>query len=182
MIINKFKKILKNRSGYTVTELMIAIVIGSMISLAMGSLLIHTLGAWSRGTSGIDSSSSLSNTFQKLTFQIRNGRLASIETGPKLKVIFPLRVHDNTTGEDIYDLSANDPNPVYFYLYNGNLVKSYGSVGSNPQIIAKEVTSATFGAQGGTVSINLSIRRNLGNKAVTNQDICRISLRNYRFN
>lgn len=179
MIINKFKKFLKNRSGYTVTELMIAIVIGSLISLTMGSLLIHTLGAWSRGTSGIDSSSSLSNTFQKLTFQIRNGRLASIESGPKLKIIYPLRVHDNTTGEDIYDLSANDPTPIYFYISNGNLVKSSGS---NVQIVAKEVTSATFGAQGGTVSINLSLRRNLGNKAVTNQGVCRVSLRNYRFN
>lgn len=160
----------------TLVELMVSMSIISMAGVALVALLSHSLSAWSAGSSNEAATSSATIALQKLSNEIRDGK-AAVGSSGTLTVTFPRLITDPLTNESVYDSSASDPVTRSYYISNGNLVRK---MGTNVVILARGISSATFGADGGIVSVTLIGDQHIGSSASTYQVTGRISLRNYR--
>lgn len=160
----------------TLVELMVSISIVSIAGIALVALLIHSLRAWSAGSSNEAATSSATIALQKLSNDIRNGK-AAVGSSGTLTVTFPRLMTDPLTNESVYDPSVSDPVTRSYFISNGNLVKQ---TGASVVIVTRDISSATFGATGGVVTVTLTSNQHIGSSTSTHQVKGRISLRNYR--
>ncbi|OFX14577.1 MAG: hypothetical protein A2Z18_11305 [Armatimonadetes bacterium RBG_16_58_9] len=171
-------KLTNNRSGITLVEVMVSSLVLSLAGTALVAMLIGSLRGWSFGTSKDGATSYATVALQKLNNDIRDGRSAQISyEGLTLTVTFPALVEDPVTHESMYDLSANDPVPRLYYVQNDNLLRS---IGGQITVLGRGVSSASFGASGGTVTINLQATEQVGTATSSQNVTGRIFLRNYR--
>ncbi len=171
-------KITKNRAGFTVLELVVSTAIITMAGAALLGILLGSLNGWSSGTSKESANSHATVALQKLSNDIRGARSAQISAdGSRLTVTFPALIEDAGTQQKIYDLSANDPTPRYYYVSNSNLLKSEGG---QVVIFGRGISSAQFGAAGGAVTINLQSTEQVGTVTSSQSVTGRVYLRNYR--
>ncbi|MCE5199605.1 MAG: prepilin-type N-terminal cleavage/methylation domain-containing protein [Armatimonadota bacterium] len=168
-----------NKKGFTLIEVMITVSLLSLVGISLMALLVSSLRGWSSGTSGEAATSSATVAVQKLSIDIRDGRSATINNGT-LIITFPKKITDTSTHETIYDLSANDPVTRNYYISDGNLMRNVGGVITTMMRGVDAPTSEpAFGAGGGTVSINLVGKDQVGTKTSTLRVSARVSLRNY---
>lgn len=168
-----------NSKGMTLIELVVVVAIIAIASTALIALIINSLDGWSKGTSYNSAAGSATIAMQKLCNEIRDGRSA-VATSNYLTVTYPLKITDAHTHEQVYDPSANSTVVVAYYLTStGNLVKnSNGSI----TVIAKKISTAAFGANGGLVTITLKSTDQMGAKKneSTQQVNGNVTLRNYK--
>ena len=166
--------IVRSKKGMTFVELMCTITLASVIGAALVGVVTHSLTAWNSGMNKTNENDAVTLALQQISNEIRDGRSASITSGV-LIVTFPKTLTDATTGEKVYDLSADDPITRRYYISNGNLVRR---VGTNESIVRRGISTATFGASGGIVTMTLV------GSITTGHDRCeltsRVTLRNYR--
>jgi len=171
-------KITKRRAGITLLELVVSIAILSMASAALFAILLGSLRGWSVGTSKESANSHATIALQKLGNDVREARSAQVsEDGGTLEVTFPALIEDPTTHQQIYDLSANDPTPRYYYVTDNNLFRS---VGGQAVIFGRGISSVQFGAAGGAVTIDLQSTEQVGTVTSSQSVTGRVYLRNYR--
>lgn len=178
--------VLRSRRGMTVVETVIAMTIVSMAGITLLAVLSQTLSGWSTGTSQDAATSAATLAVQKLSRDIRDGRKAT-ESGGVLTVTFPRLLTNPLTNEQSYDLSADDPVTRSYYIdyTNGNLMRKLGSASAT--ILCRGITGPTaagnpppFGANGGTVTINLDSTGKIGGAEKTCRVTARVALRNFR--
>lgn len=166
--------IIRGKSGMTLVEMMFAVALASVVGVALVSTVMHSLTAYNSGISQSNDTDAVTLAVQQISNEIRDGRSATVSSGV-LTVTFPRTLTDASTGEKIYDLSANDPVTRSYYVSGGNLIRS---VGSSESTVRRGISSATFGASGGIVTMTLV------GAAPNRPDKCeitsRVSLRNYR--
>ncbi|MGQ9454423.1 MAG: hypothetical protein ACUVRS_07715 [Armatimonadota bacterium] len=131
---------------------------------------------FSSGVSHEVSISQATIALQKLANEIREAKSAAV-LGEALVVTFTLEVEDPSTGESVYDISANDPTTRTYYVSNGNLVRSVNGVVS---VLARGISSATFATSGRSVYVTLTSSEQVGRKTASAQETGRIALRNFR--
>ena len=171
-------KITKNRAGFTVLELVISTAILSMAGVALLGILTGSVNGWSRGTSKESANSHATIAMQKLSNDIRGARSAHVsEDGGTLRVTFPALIEDIGTNQKIYDLSADDPTPRYYYVERNTLFKY---VGGQESIFGKGISSAQFGAAGGSVTIDIQSTEQVGTATSSQSVTGRVYLRNFR--
>lgn len=162
--------------GFSLVEMLIAVAVISMASVVLVSLITGALTGWSSGTSKDTASSNATLAMQRLANEIRDGRIAYAYSNT-LVVYFPMSITDEATGMVTYDKSASDPVPRIYYVADGNLVRSVQGVTS---VVARGISSATFGASGGMVSITLVSSEQVGHSQSQCQVTGRVTLRNFR--
>lgn len=165
-----------NKRGMTAVEMLISVAVLSVIGTALVAILAHSITGFSSGVSHEASISQATIALQKLANEIREAKSATV-SGEALVVTFPLAVEDPSTGERIYDISANDPVTRSYYVSNGNLVRS---VNGTVSIVARGISSATFATSGRDVYITLTSSEQVGRKAASAQVTGRIALRNFK--
>ena len=171
-------RLLRHKRGGTLVEVAISIFIISMLAVALFALLSGTLRGWTSGTSKERVVGATSLALQKIGNEIRDGRTA-IADGELLAVTFPATVTDPDTHQQIYDLSASDPDMRFYFVYGGRLISycngSYTTLG-------RDIDEVQFGANGGAVTITLTSTENVGTVSEEREVTGRIMLRNYRAN
>ena len=161
----------------TMVEIMVVTGLLTMVTVSFVAMLIHSLRGWSSGTSSETSTSKATIAIQRLANDIRDARSAVVSSGV-LTVTFPNSVVDPGTGERIYDLSSDDPVTRSYYVSGGNLVRTVGGVTT---ILCRGVTTTTFHAWGGTVTITtLTSTDQEGTYTSTQQITGNIALRNFK--
>lgn len=168
-----------NSKGMTLVEVLVAVSILAVVSTSLVALIIHSIDGWSMGASYNNAVNTPTIAMQKLCNDIRDGRTATA-TSNYLTVTFPLKVTDPDTQEQVYDPSADSVITVSYYVDNtGNLIKS---MNGTTTIIARGMSSAVFGANGGVVTITLTAKDRMGSQKneSTQQIDGRVSLRNYK--
>lgn len=158
-------------------ETVITISVLCLTGVTMVSVLSGSLNVYSRGESGTNAVNSATIALQRLSNDIRDGRSATVNSGV-LTVRYPATVTDPSTGEKMYDLSAQDPVAHLYYLSNGNLVRS---VNSSVTTIARGISSVTWGASGGSINVTITGTAQTGSKVSNQQVVGRITMRNYRY-
>lgn len=169
-------KLLSARRGMTLVEVTVASGVLTLITISLVAMLVHSLKGWSSGTSKDTAVTKVTVALQRLATDIRDGRSAQVVSG-RLVVTFPATITDGSTGERVYDLSANDAVTRSYYVLNGNLVRNRGGTIA---IIERGVSAATFGASGGTVTVTLTGSDREGTYSAARQVTGRITLRNFR--
>ncbi len=169
-------KLLSKRAGMTLVEVVVASGVLTLITISLVAMLIHSLRGWSSGTSKDTAVTKVTVALQRLATDVRDARSAQVVSG-RLVVTFPATVVDGSTGERVYDLSANDPVTSSYYVLNGNLVRNRGGTIS---IIERGISAASFGASGGTVTITLTGADQEGTYSAARQVVSRVTLRNFR--
>lgn len=167
---------MRNKRGMTLIEAVVTASILSMVTVTLVALLMQSMRGWTSGTHNDTAASQVTVAMQKLCNDIRDARSASISSG-RLVVTFPTTLTDTSTGETVYDLSSNSAVTRSYYISNGNLVRNVGGVVT---VLGKGITSASFGASGGTVSVTLAWTARAGSSCATRQLTGRVSLRNFR--
>ena len=160
----------------TLIEILISSAILAMAGIALAAILVQSLTGWSSVASRDTATSQATIALQKLSNDIRDGKSASV-SNDVLTVVFPLALQDPATGEQIYDLSTDDPVPRRYYISQGDLIRS---VGSNATVLGRGVGTATFAAGGGTVTVTLASSEQVGKCMSTQEVTGRIALRNYQ--
>lgn len=169
-------KPVSGRRGMTLVEVVVASSVLTMITISLVAMLVHSLTGWSSGTSKDTAVTKVTVALQRLATDIRDGRSAQVVSG-RLVVTFPALMTDGSTGEQVYDLSTNDPVTRSYYVLNGNLVRNRAGTIA---IIERGISAATFGASGGTVTVTLTGADQEGTYSATRQITGRITLRNFR--
>lgn len=136
-------RILGNRAGMTMMEVMICAGLLTMVLLATLALMSNMLNIWSLGASGTSANSYSSLAIRKLVLEIEEGRSASVVNG-QLVVLFPY--YDTSTGDYIRTQTGNT---VTYYLSGESGVETSGTVlwkriGTNRTRLANNVQSVTF--------------------------------------
>lgn len=169
-------KFLRRKNGITLIEMVISTFILCIASLALGGLLIHAVRGWCSGTSHDYATGSATLALQKLCYDIRDARSATITSGT-LVVTFPGKLIDQGTGEEIYDSSGSTSTTRSYYISGGKLMRL---VNGTTSVLAQGISSATFGASGGSVNVTLTATDQVGTSSSNQQVSGRISLRNFR--
>jgi len=165
-----------NARGITLVEVLVSAAILSMAGIALAAILVQSIAGWSSVASRDTATSQATIALQKLSNDIRDGKSASVSSGV-LTVVFPVIVQDPTTGEEIYDLSTDDPTPRHYYVSADNLIRS---AGTSTTVFGRGVGGATFTASGGAVTVTLTSSERVGKCTSTQQVTGRICLRNYQ--
>ncbi len=164
-----------NNKGMTAVEMLIAISILSLLAMGVFTMLWQCLTGWGNSAATEVANSNASIALQKLSFEIREARSATL-SGGQLVVTFPLVHTDPVTGEKLYDTAANDPVTSTYYVSGGNLVRLRNG---NTQIIARGIsTESTFTAAAGYVDVVLVSSKQLGRCVKKQQVTGHITLRN----
>lgn len=175
----KRARLMVNRRGMTLIEVMVAAGLLTLVTAAFVAMLIQSIRGWSSSISGQTSTSNATIGIQRLANDIRDGRSAQVSTDKKtLTVTFPRTITDPGTHEQVYDLSGDGPAPRSYYVSNGSLVRRVGSVTS---VLCQGVTTVTFRAWGGTVTVTtLTGSDQEGTHTATQQLTGSIALRNFK--
>lgn len=169
--------LLLDRRGVTLIEVMVTVGILSLVTAGLVSMLMQSLRGWSSGTSGGTSTAKGTFAIQRLASDIRDAKSAVVSSG-RLVVTFPSLVEDPSTGEQIYDLSSDDPVTRSYYVSDGNLVRT---AGGTTVILCRGVTSASFHAWGGTVTVTTLTGSDCdGTHTATQEMTGSIALRNFK--
>ncbi len=171
---------LRNRKGFTVVEIMVSIAILSFVGLGLVSLLMQSMQSYSAGAGEDYATSQATIALQKLTTDIRDGKLATTQDVNKTLVVsFPAKLRDTATGQDYYDPTATDPVSNYYYVSDGNLVRR---IGTTITVLGRGVTVATFEVQGAKVIANLTSTERLGKAEQEKQHEARgqVAMRNFQ--
>ena len=171
-------RFLRGSRGVTLIEVAVSIVILTMAGAALLAMLVGSVRGWSSGISKDTVNSRATVAMQKLANDIRDARTATAsEDNHTLTVTFPVLLTDPETQEQSYHPSENDEVSRHYYVSSGNLVRD---AGGDITVIGRGVTSAEFGASGGTVTVTLESSEQVGTKVSTQQVTGRVSLRNFR--
>ncbi|MCL5104042.1 MAG: prepilin-type N-terminal cleavage/methylation domain-containing protein [Armatimonadetes bacterium] len=169
-------KIMRRKKGFTIIEMLISSIILALVCVGVGALISHAARGWSSGTSSDYATTSATLALQKLCYEIRDARSATVSSGT-LTVTFPNKLVDTGTGEVIYDSSSSSATTRSYYLSNGKLMRQVGGVAS---VFADCISSVTFGASGGSVNVTLTADEQVGMSTSEKQVTGKISLRNFR--
>lgn len=170
-------RLLTRKSGFTLLEVLISIGVLTLVGVTMVSVVAQCLNVFSQSESNAAAVNSATIAIQRLSNDIRDGRSA-IVSGGTLTVYYPKKITDTTTKESMYDLSAQDPVSRSYYLSQGKLLRN---INGQISTVAKDISSITFGASGGTVSITINTTSQIGRETSSQQVVGRITLRNYRY-
>jgi type II secretory pathway pseudopilin PulG len=172
-----------NKLGMTAIELVLSISILSLLGVGLLTMLRQGMDGWASGTGKEAANSAATVALQRLTYEIRDGRTATVSgatTAQHLTVVFPLVLTDPVSHETVYDALANDPTSRSYYVSNGNLVKNVGGAVS---VLARRVTSVAFVASANTVDITVQSTQQPGRRdsayTYTQSATGRLTLRNY---
>lgn len=171
-------KLKRKNAGMTLVEVLVSITILSMASVTMLFLVSKSMSGWSSGTSADAATSDVTIALQKMSKDIRDARSATVISGT-LVVAFPRVLVDQTTGERVYDTSGSSTVTRTYFVRDGNLVRNVSGIVTT---VSRGVSSAVFGASGGTVSVTLRSSQQTGSRQETREIYGRINLRNYRSN
>lgn len=166
----------RNNRGMTAVEALISLSVASAVGVALAAILSLSMSGFGSGTSKEASVNSATIALQKLANEIRDAKSATV-SGGVLTVTFPLKVQDPTTGEYVYDLSANDPVARSYYVNNGNLVRN---VAGRISIVARGIVSVTFATSGRDVQITLRSEEQVGRQSASEEVAGRVALRNVK--
>lgn len=146
-------RIIRRQRGMTLIEMVIGIAILSLACAALTAMTAHSLRGWRVGTGNDAANSRMTIALQKISYEVRDARRASASEDTKtLTVTFPSQLTDPTTEETVYDLSADNPATRSYYIREGDLVRN---VGGQVTILARDVSSVAFGANGGSVTVTI---------------------------
>lgn len=144
---------LKSRSGFTLVEMVVCMVILAMITMGISTLVIHTLTAWSSGSSKVESDSSVSLAIRKLNADVRIAKSAAATTivnanDQLTTTVLPLVT--DADNETYYDTTSAGTSYNY-YVSNGDLYRKIGS--GTPTILTRGISDIRFSVTGSMVTI-----------------------------
>ena len=171
-------RFLRSSRGMTLLEVAVCVTILVMAGASLLAMVIGSVNGWSSGVSKDTMNSRATIAMQKLSSDIREARTATASEDEKtLSVTFPTLLTDPDTQEQSYHPSADDSVTRYYYVSDdGDLVRE---AGGDITVIGPQVSSADFGALGGTVTATLESSGQIGT-AFSKQSVTgRISLRNF---
>jgi hypothetical protein len=158
------------RPGVTMVEVLVVFGIISVFSSALFSLFLTSLKSYDTGGSQGVSDTAVSMALQSAARAIADGMSASVSSG-QLTVQLPLL---NNQGN--YDRSVLG-NTVKLYVSSNKLYQQINS--GTATVLEKDITAATFTVSGGSVTITLTSRGQLGKEIKTTQMSQVVALRNY---
>lgn len=171
--------LLRNSRGMTLLEILVSLGILSLAGASLVAVLGSSMEGWSSGTSSDEATSQATLALQRLSNEIRDGRLAQISSGA-LVVTFPRSIADPGTGLVTYDKSTDDPNPRTYYVSgDGNLMRSYQGVTT---VLFRGISAAQFvpTPTGDSVRVTLTGHQKVGKSDREHEVTGRIALRNFR--
>lgn len=170
-------RFLRSSRGMTLLEVAVCVTILVMAGASLLAMVIGSVNGWSSGVSKDTMNSRATIAMQKLSSDIREARTATALDEKTLSVTFPTLLTDPDTQEQSYHPSADDSVTRYYYVSDdGDLVRE---AGGDITVIGPQVSSADFGALGGTVTATLESSGQIGT-AFSKQSVTgRISLRNF---
>jgi prepilin-type N-terminal cleavage/methylation domain-containing protein len=168
-------KVLGNRRGMTLVEVIVAIGILALVGACLISTLLQGLRGWSNGAGDEAANSTATTALPRLAYDIREARSATTN-GSQLTATFPLVLTDPSSHETAYDPTANDPVTRSYYVSNGNLVRD---VGGTVTILRRGVSSVLFATAANSVEITVTATQHLGTTDRTQQATGRVGFRNY---
>lgn len=171
--------ICKNKLGMTVMEVMIAMSVIAIMSVCLVAILLQSIRGWSNGVGTEAASTTATLALQRLYYDIRDGRSATItgSTIKKIVVTFPLTITDAGTGEKAYDAVQNDPLTRTYYVSNGNLVREINGVTS---VLAYRVTALKDPTVSGNgIDLTIESEQRVGSTSCGQQVKGHITLRNH---
>ena len=141
-------RLVRNRKGTTLVEVLIAAGLLSVVLIGTLGLLSSMLSMWAKGASGTSANSHASLATRRLVTEIEEGNAATVASG-KLAVVFPY--YDTGTGD--YDRTQTGITANY-YLSGTTGGESTGtylwkSVGTAKTRLATNVESLTFSVTNG---------------------------------
>lgn len=141
-------RFLRNRTGTTLVEVLIAAGLLSVVLIGTLALLSSMLSMWAKGASGTSANSHASLAMRRLVTEIEEGKAATVASG-RLTVVFPY--YDAGTGD--YDRTQSGIT-VNYYLSGATGSETTGaqmwkSVGTTKTRLAKNVESLTFSVTNG---------------------------------
>jgi hypothetical protein len=151
-------------------EVLVVFGIISVFSSALFSLFLTSLKSYDTGGSQGVSDTAVSMALQSAARAIADGMSASVSSG-QLTVQLPLL---NNQGN--YDRSVLG-NTVKLYVSSNKLYQQINS--GTATVLEKDITAATFTVSGGSVTITLTSRGQLGKEIKTTQMSQVVALRNY---
>ena len=152
MRIETDMKLIRNRHGTTLIEMIIAVTLLSFVLICTLSMMGSALRMWAMGASGTGANSYSCLAARKLVLDIEEGKSASVVyDGNGLQVVFPY--YNPSTGD--YDRTAAGVTATY-YLSGSTGAESSGtylwkSAGGNKTRLAKNVQSTTFTVTNGNL-------------------------------
>jgi len=151
-------------------EVLVVFGIFTVLSSGLFSLFLTSLKSYDTGGSQGVSDTAVSLALQSAARAIADGMSASVSSG-QLTVQLPLL---NNQGN--YDRSAAG-NTVKLYVSSNKLYQQINS--GTATVLEKDITAATFTVSGGSVTITLTSRGQLGKEIKTTQMNQVVALRNY---
>jgi prepilin-type N-terminal cleavage/methylation domain-containing protein len=147
----------KSRKGFTLIELMVAIVASAVVVLATGIVIVIGQTSWNQ-------------TWKKVNLQ-RDASYAMLIMSQSIKAATSAETEDNNT---ILTLERGEDPNIIFYYATDNL--QYQIVGGQSQtIINGKVENLQFDVAGNTVTIDLSLKED----DVQTHFISAVMMRNY---
>lgn len=169
--ISKLRKV----GGFSLTEVMITIVILGMIGITLTSLISHTLKGWSSGSSRNNADNAVDVLLHKFYVDIRTGSSATIVNG-ELQLSVPPVITD-AYGEKYCEPSAT-PTVYKYKLENGLVYRKIGS--DESKVFARDISSITFSVTGDVVRITVTGRNKVGMYQSERQGTAKVAMRNYQ--
>jgi prepilin-type N-terminal cleavage/methylation domain-containing protein len=124
---------MKSERGFTMVELMIALVITGFVSIVLGMIVLQTVTVPARGGEQVDAQHALQNAVYRVSLDGQTAKSAS--------------------GGDTLTLTLPDNSTVIYRLIGGEL---HRTVSSSESIIARSISSAAFSVDGRLITMNLT--------------------------
>lgn len=176
-------KLRNNNKGMTLVEVMVSVGVLSIVGTGLLTMSVACLRSWGNGASNEVANSNVTLAVQKLAFEIREARSATV-SGSQLVAVFPKALTDPTSGEKGYDAVLNDAVTRSYYVSGGNLMRNKGGTIST---LAKGISAVGNGpndtklsASGSAVDVTLWSAQQLGTSVRNQSATAHIALRNYR--
>lgn len=165
---------LRTKSGFTLAEMIVAMGIFALVSIALGAMITQSIKGWSSGTSQANADSAASLVIHKLWQDVRVGSSAEVTSG-ELNVTVPTLITD-ASGETYYDTTT--AGTVYrYYLSSGILYRQIGS--ATATVYARSIKEITFTAGGDTVGVSVTSEDQVGTSSSSEECTTQIVLRNF---
>lgn len=164
-----------NSKGFTLLEVMVAVLLMSMIGTVILALATHTLSGWSSGTSKVTADNTACVAIQKISQDIRLGSQATT-TGTELTVTVPPLVTD-ANGEKYYDPSQTGTTYRY-YVSNNSLYRKIGTAAAT--LFVRDVSSTRYSVSTNIVTMTITSQCQTGSGKIQRQNSDSIVLRNYK--
>jgi prepilin-type N-terminal cleavage/methylation domain-containing protein len=162
-------KILANRRGVTLLELLVTMAIASIVMLGASAIIVDAHYGWStmyqRIHGDVMSDAYFASTRFDAMCRKADGGTVRIETAPPLLEVYYYSVPN--VG-NVYDLSPDLF--VQFYLNGTELIQDIGDIATSTvtssEVIASDVTELKFSASGGK-GVQMLLTLNNGEESIT---------------